>query len=36
MKKDKSFDAVKMMREMRNRMSKEMQGMSPGEQIEYI
>ncbi len=36
MKKDKSFDAVKMMRAIRDRMSEEMKGMTPREQIEYI
>jgi hypothetical protein len=36
MKKHKTFDAVKMMREIRNRMSKEIKGMVPEEQIEYI
>lgn len=36
MKKDKTFDAVKMMREIRDRMSEEIKGMTPKEQIEYI
>lgn len=36
MKKDKGFDAVKMMRAIRDRMSEEMKVMSPREQIEYI
>lgn len=35
-KKGSSFDAVKMMRVIRDRMSEEMKGMSPREQIEYI
>lgn len=34
--KNKDFDAVKMMREIRDRMSKEMNGMTIKEQIEYI
>jgi hypothetical protein len=36
MKKDKTFDAVKMMRAIRDRMSEEVKGMTPREQIEYI
>lgn len=36
MRKDKTFDAVKMMREIRDRMSEEIKGMTPKEQIEYI
>jgi hypothetical protein len=36
MKKDKIFDAVKMMREIRDQMSEEIKGMTPKEQIEYI
>ena len=36
MKKDKIFDAVKMMRDIRDRMSEEMKGMTPKQQIEYI
>ena len=36
MKKDKRFDAVKMMRRIRDQMSKEIKGMTPKEQIEYI
>jgi hypothetical protein len=36
MKKDKAFDAVQTMRAIRDRMSEEMKGMSPREQIEYI
>jgi hypothetical protein len=36
MKKDKTFDAVKMMRAIRDRMSEEMKGMTPREQLEYI
>ena len=33
---NKSFDAVGFMREARDRMSKEMSGMTPQEQIDYI
>ena len=36
MKIEKEFDAVKMMRESRNRMSREMAGMVAKQQIEYI
>lgn len=36
MKKPKKFDAVQMMREIRDRMSADMQGMGYQEQIEYI
>ena len=36
MKTLKDFDAVKMMREIRDKMSKEMQGMTSKERIEYI
>jgi hypothetical protein len=36
MKRDKSFDAVKTMRKIRDKMSKEIKGMSAKEQIEYI
>ena len=36
MKKDKNFDAVKIMRTIRDRMSEELKGLSPREQIEYI
>lgn len=36
MKKDKGFNAVKMMRKIRDQMSKEIKGMTPKEQIEYI
>ena len=36
MKAKKKFDAVKMMREIRDRLSKEMMGMSFQEQKEYI
>ena len=32
----KAFDAVRIMREIRDRMSQEMKGMAPAEQIEYI
>ena len=34
--KTKSFDAVKMMRMIRDRMSEEMKGMTPSQQIDYI
>lgn len=34
--KIKTFDAVKVMRGIRDRMSEEMRGMTPKEQIEYI
>ena len=34
--KDKTFDAVKMMRVIRDRMSRELKRMSPSEQIEYF
>ncbi len=33
---NKDFDAVKMTREIRDRMSEEMKGMTIEEQIEYI
>jgi hypothetical protein len=36
MKKAKSFDAVKFMREARDRMSRDMPGMSVQEQIAYV
>ncbi len=36
MKTLKDFDAVKMMRDIRDQMSKEMQGMTYKERIEYI
>ena len=36
MKKDKVLDAVKMMRKIRDQMSKEIKKMTPKEQIEYI
>jgi hypothetical protein len=36
MKRAKTFDAVKMMREIRDRMSEEMKGMTREEQIKYI
>jgi len=36
MGKTKSFDAVKLMREIRDRMSREMRGMTPQQQIEYV
>ena len=36
MKSENDFDAVKMMREIRDKMSKEMQGMTSKERIEYI
>ena len=36
MKKQKTFDAVGFMREVRDRMSEEMRGMSPRERIDYI
>jgi len=36
MKRDKGFNAVKMMRKIRDQMSKEIKGMTPKEQIEYI
>ena len=36
MKRDNSFDAVKTMRKIRDKMSKEIKGMSAKEQIEYI
>jgi len=36
MKKDKPFDAVKLMRRIRDQMSEEIKGMTPKEQIEYI
>jgi hypothetical protein len=36
MKKAKSFDAVKLMRKIRDQMSEELKGMEPKEQIEYI
>ena len=35
-KPEKSFDAVRMMREIRDRMSREMEGMSADEQLAYI
>ena len=35
-KKNKTFDAVKMMRESRDRMSEEMKRMTVKEQIKYI
>jgi hypothetical protein len=36
MKKNKTFDAVKMMRDIRDCMSEEMKGMTVEEQIKYI
>lgn len=36
MKKDKPFDAVKLMREIRDQMSEEMEGMTCEEQLEYV
>jgi hypothetical protein len=36
MKKDKGFDAVRLMRKIRDQMSKELRGMPPEKQIEYI
>jgi hypothetical protein len=36
MKRNNSFDAVKTMRKIRDKMSKEIRGMSTKEQIEYI
>lgn len=36
MKKDKPFDAVKLMREIRDQMSEEMKGMTCEEQLEYV
>lgn len=36
MKKSKAFDAVKTMRDIRDRLSRELQGMSAAEQIAYI
>ncbi len=36
MKKDKPFDCVKLMREIRDQMSEEMKGMTCEEQLEYI
>ena len=34
--KKKAFDSVKMMREIRDRMSKEIQRLTPKERIEYF
>ena len=36
MKKDKTFDSVKIMREIRDKMSQEMKGMTPKQQIEFV
>jgi hypothetical protein len=36
MKKDKMSDAVKMMRDIRDCLSRELQGMSAAEQIAYV
>ena len=36
MRRKKDFDAVQMMREIRDRMSMDMKGMSYEEQVEYI
>jgi hypothetical protein len=36
MKKTKSFDAVGFMRSRRDRMGREMKGLTPRQQIEYI
>ncbi len=36
MKKDKDFDAVRLMRRIRDQMSKDLMGMPPEKQIEYI
>lgn len=35
-KKEKDFDAVKMMREIRDQLSREMMNMSRDEQLAYI
>ena len=36
MKKNKTFDAVQMMRDIRDGMSREIRGMAPEKQIAYI
>lgn len=36
MRKRKTFDSVGFMRSVRDRMSKEMSGMTPQEEMEYI
>lgn len=36
MKKKKRFDAVEMMRRIRDQMSEEIRGFTPKEQIEYF
>lgn len=36
MKKDKIFDSVKIMREIRDKMSQEMKGMTPKQQIDFV
>jgi hypothetical protein len=36
MKKNGAFDAVEMMRQIRDRMSEEMKRLTPTQQIEYI
>ncbi|HYJ79748.1 MAG TPA: hypothetical protein VEW03_09120 [Longimicrobiaceae bacterium] len=36
MKTEKTFDSVRMMRELRDRMSRDMQGMTFEEQKDYI
>ena len=36
MKKNKTFDAVQVMRDIRDRMSREIKGMAPEKQIDYI
>ena len=32
----KTFDAVKLMRELRDRLSRQMEQMTPGERVRYI
>ncbi len=34
--KVKTFDAVKLMRELRDKLSQEMERMTPGERVHYI
>jgi len=36
MKKDKTFDSVKIMREIRDKMSQEMKGMTLKQQIDFV
>jgi len=36
MKKDKTFDSVKIMREIRDKMSQEMKGMTSKQQMKYL